>query len=1179
VIHPRTHRTLAGLAMMCLLPVLSEAAGFTVSGATVTLMSGTVLSTEGDVTLSHGRLSGGGGRVSLSGDWNDPSKLFVADSSTVSFHGVSGSTSTLLGSNTFYSLQISSPGKTMIFPVNSTQTVQGTFTMGGVSGNLVRLRSSVDGTYGYLINQTANSVSYTDVKDNFAGGGITIRAGLTSQNFGHTVNWTFGSVISPVVDMHVSSLTIHWGAVPTALGYNLEVSTAANFTGTLFSSHTVNPLATSLSITGLTTNTTYHIQIGSIFTGATEYANVGPHATLTEPLVGVQTGAVFVTSITLNWGALVSAAGYRIQASTLPTFATIAATTSTPNVALTTLTITGLAAHTSYYLRVGGVNVESVAHYASGGLLQTLAGGPPQSPAIFNVSHGSITVNWTGVPDITGYLLEASTASNFSGTLNSSATVNLLASRLSAGTGVSLQPNTTYFLRVGALYNDATTYASSLATATLTNPISNAQFAGIFASSITVNWPPLTSAEGYRLEASTSPSFTGTLFTTATPNILLSTLTVTGLSGSTAYYFRLGGINVNGAVNLNGIGAATAGVGVGPNNPVISAVGISSITASWGTVLGANGYVVEASTASDFTGTIRSSASLNSSLTTLPVLSLTADTTYYLRVGALYGAATSYAVTSPPAASTLMNYVTGISLVTRSSFSMTVTWTNLPGAHGYELGAAVLSNFTPPVYSSITTNGTQNTLTVSGLAAGTSYYLRVGALNQSGVPNPTAGPQASTLPGPAPINPTIHTMHITSATINWGPVSATSGYRLEASPTSDFSGVIFSSTTTDGSAFRLTVSGLAADSNYYFRVASLWNGTPNYAATTPPFAITNANSSSINPERPQTILGTLRNGGSDFDLDWREVTEDVNGGPTTIASYSVQRSTALFGTYTPIASVTTPFYSESVLNQTYYYRVIAIDINGNSSAPSDVQDSSSETNRYVMTDDGTDSYVRLPDASNRQLQAAADGSEDVELRFIHVTADENADVLRSYRLEAYRVSTGNRLMNFYFTSPGIEIYIDYASAITPALQSVAPFWINNGNPLRLGQPMEPSATPMVIHAQNMGVYQARSAIASQRFGLQAGAPYPRTLTPNRVDENRRLFFLFNNPNNDPVEISIYDIRNRKVRDVDTTLPAPIPGAVYWDVKDESGCIVPSGIYIYKIRSGDVVITGTVVVAR
>src|SRR5262249_2387760 len=81
----------------------------------------------------------------------------------------------------------------VIFPINSTQTVQGSFLFSGVFGNRLTLRSSSAGTYAYLINSGTNTVTFVDVRDNNAGGGQTIQTNATSFDSGHNVNWFFGA--------------------------------------------------------------------------------------------------------------------------------------------------------------------------------------------------------------------------------------------------------------------------------------------------------------------------------------------------------------------------------------------------------------------------------------------------------------------------------------------------------------------------------------------------------------------------------------------------------------------------------------------------------------------------------------------------------------------------------------------------------------------------------------------------------------------------------------------------------------------------------------------------------------------------------------------------------------------------------------------------------------------------
>src|SRR5207253_7637726 len=59
-------------------------------------------------------------------------------------------------------------------------------------------------------------------------------------------------------------------------------------------------------------------------------------------------------------------------------------------------------------------------------------------------------------------------------------------------------------------------------------------------------------------------------------------------------------------------------------------------------------------------------------------------------------------------------------------------------SQGYELDASTAANFTGTIYSSTTFLAANSTLTVSGLAAFTTYYLRVGDLNWNNATNYTS---------------------------------------------------------------------------------------------------------------------------------------------------------------------------------------------------------------------------------------------------------------------------------------------------------------------------------------------------------------------------------------------------------------------------------------------------------
>src|SRR5262249_19724144 len=147
---------------------------------------------------------------------------------------------------------------------------------------------------------------------------------------------------------------------------------------------------------------------------------------------------------------------------------------------LSTLTIvSGLVANTTYYLRVGGINWNGVVNYVDLGSTVTTAGSAPAAPVLITAVYvSSITATWNDVPNTTGYDVEAS-STNFNGTgiVYSTVTIDTTATTLTVGTAVALASDTTYYVRVGALYNGATSYAvtTPISTSTLTSPIIGAQ--------------------------------------------------------------------------------------------------------------------------------------------------------------------------------------------------------------------------------------------------------------------------------------------------------------------------------------------------------------------------------------------------------------------------------------------------------------------------------------------------------------------------------------------------------------------------------------------------------------------------------------------------------------------------------------------------------------------------------
>jgi hypothetical protein len=109
---------------------------------------------------------------------------------------------------------------------------------------------------------------------------------------------------------------------------------------------------------------------------------------------------------------------------------------------------------------------------------------------------------------------------------------------------------------------------------------------------------------------------------------------------------------------------------------------------------------------------------------------------------------------------------------------------------------------------------------------------------------------------------------------------------------------------------------------------------------------------------------------------------------------------------------------------------------------------------------------------------------------------------------------------------------------------------------------------------------ARAATSQSLGGLVLEEVSPRIITPNGDQSNDKIFFRFRSSDSllgIPLETAVFDINGAHVADL--TVDPSNDSRLIWDGRDESGNSLPSGIYIYSIKVGKHLATGTVVVAR
>jgi hypothetical protein len=223
------------------------ASDFVQMGGKLTIDSGSTVETNGmfnslivaggvqlDGTLG---LAASGGDLHVSGgDWNRSiTGVLAARSRSVYFDSTADQT--IYGDNTWDFLIFPNSGaRTIKFEAGKTQTTNGFngFTVNGSGGNLVSLRSTVDGTQWKIVAANGHSVNYANVKDSDATGSSAAISPTNSVNSGNNTNWNFpvpatvdfsSSVYQAVEGTSQAALTLTRGG-SSSTAFSVDVSTS-----------------------------------------------------------------------------------------------------------------------------------------------------------------------------------------------------------------------------------------------------------------------------------------------------------------------------------------------------------------------------------------------------------------------------------------------------------------------------------------------------------------------------------------------------------------------------------------------------------------------------------------------------------------------------------------------------------------------------------------------------------------------------------------------------------------------------------------------------------------------------------------------------------------------------------------------------------------------------------------
>ncbi len=480
----------------------------------------------------------------------------------------------------------------------------------------------------------------------------------------------------------------------------------------------------------------------------------------------------------------------------------------------------------------------------------------PSAPVIADVFMSSITITY-GTSGADRYTVEASTAANFSGTVISSSSAGAAFSPLSPQ---NLIANTTYFLRIGAVWGDLFVLEPSVeSTSTLANPpaLAAATFDPVGSSSAALSWLPngnpldVTTYTVVMSTGSVYPNaFAGNVTLSTTPPGAAPLATVAGLVPNTTYFGYIAAVNWNSVSSAYLIAGATATLAADPltTASTFTSVAITSFTVSWktnGNPLSITTYTVMVSTAPDFL------AADSVAFSTVPAAGptatftgLSANTTYYFRVRAIdhESRATTFVNLGSTTTLPVSLQAPVVAGFTVNTSSITATWSLAPTATGYTLIASTMPENPPTaIFASSSPVGvTATTATLVSLNPNTTYFIFVQASGPGAATAFAAYTGTATLAAlPVTAVSTFTDVQLTSMTVSWlpngNPVEVTS-YTVVLSTGSTypntFAGNTVLSTRPAGGNLTASFSALKDNTRYYLHVSAFNHaGAPTvYAA-------------------------------------------------------------------------------------------------------------------------------------------------------------------------------------------------------------------------------------------------------------------------------------------------------------------------------------------------------------